>query len=58
MNDHFISLTAGFTPLQVPGPVFKQVPPGLLVSEREDVHDSLASLNVSKAIGPDMLPIQ
>ena len=30
--------------------------PGLLVSEREAVHDSLASLNVGRAIKPDVLP--
>ena len=54
MNDHFISLTAGVKPLQVPKPVSQQVPPGLLVSRRE-VHDSLASIIVGKAIGPDML---
>ena len=33
----------------------QQVPHGLLVSIRE-VHDSLSSLNVGKAIGPDMIP--
>ena len=33
----------------------QQVPHGLLVSVRE-VHDSLSSLNVGKAIGPDMIP--
>ncbi|KAK2555818.1 hypothetical protein P5673_022447 [Acropora cervicornis] len=43
LNDHFISLTTDF------------VPPGLLVSVRE-VQDSLSSLNVGKAIGPDMIP--
>lgn len=43
LNDYFISLTTDF------------VPPGILVSVRE-VQDSLSSLNVGKAIGPDMIP--
>ena len=43
LNDYFISLTTDF------------VPPGLLVSVRE-VQDSLSSLNVGKAIDPDMIP--
>ena len=55
MNDHFISLTAGFEPLLAPEPIIQQVPPGVLVSVKE-VQDSLASLNVDKAIGADMLP--
>jgi len=55
VNDHFISPTAEFKPLRVPKPVSQQVPSGLLVSRRK-VHDSLASIIVGKAIGPDMLP--
>ena len=54
MNDHFISLIAGFAPLFAPELIIQQVPPGLLVSVKE-VQDSLASLNVDKAIGADML---
>ena len=50
-----ISLTAGFEPLFGPEPIIQQVPPGLLVSVKE-VQNSLASLNVGKAIGADMLP--
>ena len=55
VNDHFISLTSDFFPLTPSGVTNRQVSPGLLVSVRE-VHDSLSSLNVGKAIGPDMIP--
>lgn len=55
VNDHFISLTSDFVPLTPPGVTNQQVPPDLLVSVRE-VHNSLSSLNVGKAIGPDMIP--
>lgn len=53
MNDHFISLTAGYKPLQVPKPVSQQVPQVSLLAE---IHDSLTRIIVGKAIGPDMLP--
>ena len=55
VNDHFISLTSDFVSLTPPGVTNQQVPPDLLVSVRE-VHNSLSSLNVGKAIGPDMIP--
>ena len=55
VNDHFISLTSDFVPLTPSGVTNQQVPPDLLVSVRE-VHNSLSSLNVGKAIGPDMIP--
>jgi len=55
VNDHFISLTSDFVPLTPTGLNNQQVPPGLLVSVREG-QDSLLSLNVGKAIGPDMIP--
>ena len=55
VNDHFISLTSDFFPLTPSGVTNQQVSPGLLVNVRE-VHDSLSSLNVGKAIGPDMIP--
>ena len=55
VNDHFTSLTSDFVPLTPSGVTNQQVPPGLIVSVRE-VRDSLSSLNVEKAIGPDMIP--
>ena len=55
VNDHFISLTSHFVPLTPTGVINQQVPPGLLVSVRE-VQDFSSSLNVGKAIGPDMIP--
>ena len=59
VNDHFISLTSDFVPFTPSGVTNQQVPPpapcDLLVTVRE-VHDSLSSLNVGKAIGPNMIP--
>ena len=55
INDHFISLTSDFAPFTPSGVTNQQVPPDLLVNVRE-VHNSLSSLNVGKAIGPDMIP--
>jgi len=56
VNDHFVSLTSDFVPFTPSGVANQQPPPpDLLVSVRE-VHDSLSSLNVGKAIGPDMIP--
>ena len=55
VNDHFISLTSDFVPLTPSGVTNQQVPPDFLVSSRE-VHNSLSSLNVGRAIGPDMIP--
>ena len=52
VNDHFISLTSDFVPLTPTGVTNQQV---LLVSARE-VQDSLSTLNVGKAIDPDMIP--
>ena len=55
VNDHFISLTSDFVPLTPSGVTNQQVPQDLQMSSRE-VHNSLSSLNVGRAIGPDMIP--
>ena len=54
INDFFINLTDHFTPL-FPGSPPLSVPHNLLVSENE-IYNSLSSLQVSKAVGPDSIP--
>ena len=55
VNDFFLSLREGFAPLPYSEPTTQFVPPELLVTEKE-VLDSLSSLKVAKAIGPDKIP--
>jgi hypothetical protein len=54
MNDFFVSLTDHFTPLSQPTPPM-EIPEEFLVTESE-VFKALASLQISKAIGPDNIP--
>ena len=57
VKDHFISLTSDFVPFNPSGVTNQQAPPppDRLVTVSE-VHDSLSSLNVGRAIGPDIKP--
>ena len=54
MNDFFVSLTDHFIPLSQPTPPM-EIPENFLVTESE-VFKALASLQISKAIGPDNIP--
>ena len=54
VNDFFVSLTDHFAPLSQPTPPM-HIPEEFLVTESE-VFKSLASLQISKAIGPDNIP--
>ena len=56
VNDFFVSLTDHFAPLGQPTPPM-HIPEEFLVTESE-VFKSLASLQISKAIGPDNIRIE
>jgi hypothetical protein len=54
VNNFFVSLTDHFTPLSQPTPPM-EIPEEFLVTESE-VFKAFASLQISKAIGPDNIP--
>ena len=54
VNDFFVSLTDHFTPLSKPTPPM-EFPEEFSVTESE-AFKALASLQISKAIGPDNIP--
>ena len=55
VNNYFASLTDGFEALKYSEQTIQPVPLDVLVSLSE-VQTSLSSLNISKGIGPNMIP--